>query len=232
MIQPKIVLELMVYIMIRQEGGGELLDKKKEKINTIDEQRTLKRICVDNDKVDNEQVSVQMEDQSYNQIRVLEEGGVKYLEVKLNDKYNHVMLYDIEDYELSDKESKNEAIQFRKSIDAQRIQNITSKVNDLEEGEIYDPMEYEDINKDLSDHGYTQEDEDQISNFIELEENSIDIDHGDIDQEGIFDIELVPMNTSEHVNNQEYNVEGVFDFEKFNDDQFSEQSWIDRFLDM
>ncbi|CAG8730166.1 6421_t:CDS:1, partial [Acaulospora colombiana] len=292
---------------------------------TINEQRTLERTCMNNDGVDNKQVSVQMEDQSYNQIRVLEEGGVKYLEIKLSDKHNHVMLCDIEDYKLvisrkwyaksevkskyrcyrcvdgdsvafhrllypqwavishinknrldnrrfnlcngrihvktysnnksgyngvcfdrskqrwivtwykdckskvryfpgteSDEESKNEAIQFRKSIDAQRIQNTMFEVDDLEEGEIYNSNN--DTNKGFNDYGYIQEDEDEISNFMELEEDDVGIDHEDyIDPEEGLNIELVPVNTSEHVNNKEYDIEEMFDFEKFNDDQFNEQ---------
>ncbi|CAG8636874.1 2611_t:CDS:1, partial [Acaulospora colombiana] len=117
----------------------------------------------------------------------------------------------------SDEESKNEAIQFRKSIDTQRIQNTISEIDDLKEGKIYDSNK--NINKDFNDHYYTQEEDDEILNFMELEEDDVNIGHKDyINPEEGLNIELVSMNTSEHMNNQKYNIEEVFDFEKFNDD--------------
>ncbi|CAG8776022.1 9846_t:CDS:2, partial [Acaulospora colombiana] len=106
----------------------------------------------------------------------------------------------------SDEESKNKAIQFRKSIDAQRIQNTISEVDDLEEDKIYDSNE--DADKDFNDHDYIKEDD------MELEEGDVNIG-----------LKIIS------IQKKEYDMEEVFDFEKFNDDQFNEQSWIDQFLD-
>ncbi|CAG8637142.1 16592_t:CDS:2, partial [Acaulospora colombiana] len=107
--------------------------------------------------------------------------------------------------------------------------NCKSKVRyfpDTEkEDEIYDSNE--DADKDFNDHDYIKEDD------MELEKGDVNIGHEDyIDPKEGLNIELVSMNTSERVNNQEYDMEEVFDFEKFNDNQFNEQSWIDQFLDM
>ncbi|CAG8612150.1 12104_t:CDS:2, partial [Acaulospora colombiana] len=252
-------------LRIFKENGVEYIEVKLNTKNTINKQRILEKTCINNDEVDNGQVSVQMENRSYNQVRILEEEGVKYLEIKLSDKHNHVMLCDIEDYKLvisrrwyAKSKVKSEdgcyrcvdgdSVAFHRLLFPQWavISHINKNQLDNQQFNLYNgriqaktygnnksgynerkmkfTIRIRILTKILMTMITLKRKKNEILNFMELEEDDIGIDREDyIDPEEGLNIELIPMNTSEHVNNQEYNMEEVFDFEKFNDDQFNEQ---------